>query len=332
MKIIKNLLLCSMLLFCMQAAAQSQSMIAITPYAGAIDGVPEGSLKSLDYRLTQLVTQNGFGSTSGAFVLTCNVLTLNKEAIPTVPVQYSMELEVSLYLVNILEEIIVAECPVTVKALEKNETKAYVQAFNQINPRSPKLRAFMTTCREKITEYYTERLPVLIAKAQTLADQDKFEEALAVLGTIPESVPQYMTVAQLSSKVHTEMLDRDATKAITQAKSAMVKKDYDAALKYVNSVHPASSLAQQAYAMIDKIADTMQQEEKAAREAELKEAEAKREQAERVRLDNLELEKLRIEAAKKTAVAQAKVAAEQQQSESSSLKGIRAWLLGKIGN
>ena len=171
-------------------------MVAITPYVDQIDGVPDAALKPLGYKLTQLVTQNGFGSTSGEFILTCDVLTLSKEAIPTAPVQYSLELEVGIYLVNVLEQVIVAEIPVTVKALDKNEVKAYSQAFNQINPRSPKLRAFMTSCREKITEYYTERLPVLMAKAQTLADQDRYEEALAVLGTIPESVPQYFTVAE----------------------------------------------------------------------------------------------------------------------------------------
>ena len=329
MKRAKLLLVCIMLLFCVKVSAQS--MVAITPYVDQIDGVPDAALKPLGYKLTQLVTQNGFGSTSGEFILTCDVLTLSKEVIPTAPVQYSLELEVGIYLVNVLEQVIVAEIPVTVKALDKNEVKAYSQAFNQINPRNPKLRAFMTSCREKITEYYTERLPVLMAKAQTLADQDRYEEALAVLGTIPESVPQYFTVAEMSSKVYTKLLDRDATIHINHAKAALVKKDYDAALAAVNNVHPASSLSKQAYAMIDQIYNSLQEAERIAREDALREAQEKKELAEKVRQDNLELEKLRIEAAKKTAVAQAKVAVERQQAENETLKGIRAWLLGKIG-
>ncbi len=311
------------------AEQPATALVAISPYVTAeIAGVPEVSVKSLNHKLTQMVTQNGFGSTSGAFILTCQVLPLTKEAIPTMPVKYSLELEVSFYLVNTLEKVIVAEYPVTVKAIANSENGAYNQALKLVNPRSPKLRAFMDRCREKITEYYALKLPALVAKAEALAHQDKYEESLAILGSIPESVPEYIKVQTLSTEIHTKMLDRDAVIQINKARAAIAQKDFDAALKHVNAVHPASTLSSKAYAMIDEISSKMEEEERLAKEEELRLAQEQKAQAEKVWNDNVELEKLKIEAAKKTAVAQAKVAAEQ--SDQSFLKEMNSWLLGKM--
>lgn len=325
----KKVIISFLAIFLASFSASGQQMIGITPYADKLAGIPEAAVQPLQHKLTQLVTQNGFGSLSGEFVLTCNVLVVNKSVVPTTPAQYSMDLEVSFYLVNALEQVIVTEIPVAVSSLESNETKAYIQAFNQINPRNPKLRTFMSSCREKIEEYYAARLPVLVAKAQSLAQQNKYEQAMAILGTIPESVSEYMVVSDLCSQIYGKMLDRNATVSINKAKSALTQKDYNAALAFINEVDPASSLAKQAYAMIDTIQGSIDEQLRLENEAQLKQATEQKALAEKVWDDRVMLTKLQIDAAKKAAIAQANAKA--QAGESQTIKKLSTWLFGKLG-
>ena len=327
MNILRKSILFILMLVGMQAWGQQGNLIAITPFVEPIDGVPETAMRTLSNKLKQIATQNGFGAQGGEFVLTCNVIPIDKQAIPTMPVQYSLELEVSLYVVNMLEDIIIDEYAVNVSGLESNEGKAYAQAFMQINPRNPQIKAFMGGCREKIKQYYTDKLPAIMAKAQSLATSDDYEGALAVLGAIPDCIPQYADVAKMSSDIYVQMLDRDARTAISQAKGALAQRNYGEAIDYISTVHPGSTLAKEAYALIDKVQSTIRAEENFQYQEKLRLAAEKKEAAERVWSDNVELEKLRTQAAAKTAVAQAQIVTE---SNGSFTKDLRKWLLGKL--
>ena len=180
------------LCFCFPLMLFSQERnIAITPLLPAEVDIPESLRPMLQQKLLQIATTNGYGSESDDFILTANVMVLEKTAVPTVPPQINLTLEVSLYVINRLEKVIVAEKSVQIGGIDKTENSAYTQALKQLNPRKSEIRSFMTSAREKIVEYYTEKLPALLAKAQSLADMGNTDEALAVLSTIPEVVHAY---------------------------------------------------------------------------------------------------------------------------------------------
>lgn len=314
-----------MLMFAgLQLSAQQGNLIGITPFLDTIPGVPAASMRNLENKLKQVATQNGFGSQSGDFILTCNVVPIDRQAIPTMPVQYSVELEVSFYVINVLEELIVDEMSVNVSGLESNEAKAYAQAFMQINPRTPQMKTFMGGCREKICQYYTEKLPALKAQAQALASRDDYEGALAVLGTIPQAIPEYAEVAKMSSGIYVQMIDRDAKIALNKAKGALAQRNYDEALDCVNTIHPGSTLAQDANAMIDEIQRTIRAEEQFKYQEKLRIAAEKKAEAEKLMANQMELEKMRLEASVKKSVAHAKIV---EQSNRPVLKKLRAKVL-----
>ena len=197
-----------MLVFVRWTFAQSQ--ISITPIVPDELDLNSSLSNTLKHRLLQMATVNGFGSSSGEFVLTVNIIPLEKEVLPTVPVTVKVNLEVSVYAVGVAEQIIIDELSFEVGAMAKNEAMAMGSAFRKINPRKPEIKAFMASVREKIENYYIDRTPVLIAKAQQLADKGEFDQALAVLSTIPESVSEYMTVSEMMRTVHQQMIDKYA--------------------------------------------------------------------------------------------------------------------------
>lgn len=311
-------------LFLPAAAFAQTEMVALTPYVCEELALPADAGNTLRQRLVQLVTQNGFGSLSGEFVLTPNVLVIDKQATATAPAQFIVDLELSLFVIALQEQTVIDETSVSLRGIGRTEAKAWIAAINQLKPRTPALRNFMERTRGRIVDYYAQRTPVLIAKAQSLADRECYEEAIAVLDAIPECVPEYVSVARLKVDVATQLLDRVAQTAIQRARVEMAKGNHAEAMDALLAVNPASTLAGEAYGMIDTIVRRMSEAERAAREAELARLEREREDAQRAFDNNMMLEKMRLEAASKQAAAQAQVAAEKSVGEASS------WLFGKL--
>lgn len=309
----KSLYMALALLLIVPFSVNAQKLIGISPFVSEECKVPPHAVKTLKHKLTQIVTQSGYGSTSNEFYLTTSVVDVNKQAIPTVPVQYEVELEVSLYLVVPAEGIIIAEYPILVKGMESNESKAYVQALNQVNPRSPKIRMFMQSCREKIVDYYNTSLPAKLKKAETFATQGDYASAVSVLAFFPDCVEGYDKVAEKMSEYYQKQIDLEAQYSIKEAEALMVKEDYAAALDILSSVNPLSTKSTEAMTLIYKI-DEIAKAKKAAElqakvEARQRALEAEQRAYERDLETMQRTQDYNLKMAKITADAQAKYAA-----------------------
>lgn len=298
--------------------------IAITPIVPDEIDLTEGSKSALQQRLLQMVTLNGFGSYSNDFILTANLIPISKNIIPGTSPQVSVHLEVSVYLVGVAEQVILDEYSLEVKGVAKNDNQAMAKAIKQINPRKPEIRAFMSTAREKIEKYYIERTPALIAKAQMLANREEYEKALAVLSSVPESVSEYLTVVDMMTSIHQQMIDKEAVRLIQYAKNNIIKKNYSDALDDLFLVDPMSTKAPEAQNIINQIKAKIEEQDRLAYEAKLREQDAAIEAARRTQ-DNAELNR------KAHLDASYKVAEEESKSGFESLKSeVKSWLFGKL--
>lgn len=302
----------------------AQTQISITPMVPDELGLNENLSNTLKQRLLQMATINGLGASSGEFLLTANIIPMEKEVIPTAPPQVKVNLEVSVYAIGVAEQIIIDEYSFEVGAMGDNENNAMGKAFRKINPRKPEIKSFMASVREKIEKYYIDRTPVLIAKAQQLADREEYDKALSVLATIPESVGEYLTVTEMMRSVHQQMIDKYALRSIQEAKNNMILKKYPEALDCLLYVDPMSSHTKEAKEMISQIQNNIEARDNAAYAARIKEQEQKMEMAQRAYDDEQVLKRMQLEASYN--------AAEQvNKSESESLKSqVSSWLFGKL--
>ena len=297
-----------------QQMLDSEMMIGVTPALPAKMDIPEQAQKVLLQKLRQVSTQNGFGSFSGDFVLTANPLLTNKSVAEIIPPQTLIELEISIYLLNIQEQIIVDEIAISGKGLNSNETRAFIQAIQVVNPRSPAVRTFMKGCREKITAYYTTRVPALLAKAQSLAEREQYQEALAVLSSVPESVDEYSAVAEQMVAIYLKEIDKKASGILQGVKAALATKDYEKALELLLQIDPSSTYFKEASTLIDSVKANIDAQEK----AEL-------EERQRALDDRMKLEKMRLEAAQKMGASYA------QETEKAAIEEkLTDWFLGKF--
>ncbi len=168
-----------------QNTLSSKSMVAITPVVCSSLELDDNSKQMLNMKLLQVVTSNGFGSASCRYALIPNIVIINKQVAPTVPVMYSIEFELSLYVVDMVEDIVMNETSVILKGMDRVEGRAYASALNQIAPRSPQMQVFMDKSRTSILDYYATRTMTLLKKAESLAERELYDEAMAKL---PEGV------------------------------------------------------------------------------------------------------------------------------------------------
>ncbi|MFR9650776.1 MAG: hypothetical protein SNG35_01975 [Rikenellaceae bacterium] len=237
-----------------QSVLSTKEMVSITPVLGSEIQLPEQGKKMLSQKLTQITTQNGFGAThGGGIVLTANVVVMNSQATATVPPMIAVEAELSLVLLNISEKIIIDELTIPLRGIDSNKDRALIKAINTLSPRSTEVRRFMTNCRTKVLDYYTTRVPIIIANANSLVERREYDQAMAILATIPNTVDEYPVIADMMVEIYIKRLDITATDIINRAQLMESRGEFNNAMEALLRVDQSSTLYPTALKRIESI-------------------------------------------------------------------------------
>lgn len=299
-------LLCSLPIFAQQTL-DSKQMVGITPMMYDQVKLPPDAKSAMTLKLRQLATQNGFGSMSQDFVITADVVTVDKQRTTTAPVQFIVELQVSIYVVNALEKVIINETSMGVKGIGAYDSKAIINAINQINAKTPEMRSFMNQSRTKIVDYYVTMTPSIMKKASSLAESGRYDEALRALSSVPTCIDQYPAVADMLKDVYLKKLDSQAQSAINKANAEIALGNYSKAIEAMVAIDPLSPQSSQVSGMISKIESKLSAAQKAAADLKLKEYEVKKAQLSASKSE-ADLSKSIVESAAKVAQAKANTA------------------------
>ncbi|MCL4857242.1 MAG: hypothetical protein KJZ55_08245, partial [Flavobacteriales bacterium] len=166
---------------------------------------------------------------------------------------------VNLYIGDGFDGTLFASTSIQVKGVGQNETKAYMQALNNIKPENPELAAFVQKGKEKIVEYYNSKCDFIIKEANTLASQNKYEEAIFLLTSVPDACAQcYDKAIAAIGPMYQKMIDRDCKLKLAEASniwSANQSMDAaDQAGAILSSIEPQSSCYGEVKALNAKIA------------------------------------------------------------------------------
>ena len=194
----------------------------------------------------------------------------------------------------------------------------------------------MTEARTKIETYYKHQLPNIKAKAISASERGDYKLALAILGVVPESLPEYPELAQMMTDFYQKMIDRDAAQQLQEAKAAYAKRDYHLALEILGKINPLSNKYEEADALIVKETEFYEKEYQTAereriedRERMIQERKEDRAEAIEMRKDRTRLEELRINAAKEAAIANAGIVSLERQSKTDFFKVLLATIASK---
>ena len=185
-----------------------------------VEGIPASAKRMLVNKMAQITTKNGIGGSglNPQFILTPNVSVLTKNITATAPPMTALTLEFTMYIGDGFEGTVFSSMSIEAKGVGTNETKAYISAIKRLKPGNPDIKAFIEEGKGKIVEYYNSKCDFIIKDAQTLADQNKYDEAIWKLTTVPDVCKEcYDKCMDAVAPMYKEKIDRECEIKFTQA-------------------------------------------------------------------------------------------------------------------
>lgn len=274
MKVIKLIVL-TMTLFCYATTAQSQNSslssntassaaadacrLALTPYLpNNVGSLTEEARSILENQLNQITTKNGIGGSSinKQFIITANVLESTKDISATTPVIYSFGLEVIFYIGDGISGVKFASLALSAKGSANSETKAYIKALKEIKPYDPVFKKFIDEGKAKIIEYYRTNADVIIAEANALSSQNKFDEAIYKLVCVPNICKEaYDKCLNKIPEIYKAKMERECQKLLAESKVFISQDNYLSAAKVLSPLLPDLSCYPEVATVLQQITD-----------------------------------------------------------------------------
>ena len=276
------------------------SLLAVFPdQASKISDEAKAVLVTKMYLIS---TKHGIGgnSSSPRFIITANVIELTKDITPTTPAIYIYNLQLTLYIGDGIDGTLFSSIPISLKGSGKSETKAYIMALKGLDINNPKFGDFIDEGKTKIIKYYNSKCDFFLKESQSLVSQNKFEEAISKLTSIPEVCKVcYDKAMDAVGPIYQKQIDKDCKLKLVEANNAW-NSNQDATGASIAGgslvqIDPNASCFKEAQALSLKIAKRIQEIDKREWSFKMKEQQ-----------DNVNLQKATINAARDIGVAYAK--------------------------
>jgi hypothetical protein len=252
-----------------QTSADDAGRIALTPYIAQNGPIPSGAISVLTNKLNQITSANGMGSVAGnsRFIITANINTLTKDLIASAPPMTALTLDVTLYIGDGYEGRKFASHSITVKGVGTNETKAYLEAIKGISANNPEIKSFVEGSKKQIIDYYVNRCGNIMKEAQALEAQNKFEEAIYLLTSIPDAAQDcYNKGMAAALPIYKKKIDRDCKLKLAEATNIWnANQSWDSANEVgeiLTGIDPESACYKDVQALSSKIGKRVQELDK----------------------------------------------------------------------
>lgn len=165
----------------------------------------------------------------------------------------SVELGITITVRNMITNTVFNTIQISSKGEGYSENEAKRSAINKIDVSNPDYGEFVDVAKLKIFEYYNNNSGVLISKANTLASQQLFDEALALLSTYPESLSGYPQVSNTMSSIFKKSQTQYCSQILLSAQAAYSKQDLEEVVALVSTIDAQSSCAKEAKDLLNSV-------------------------------------------------------------------------------
>lgn len=205
-----------------QAKLEDFGRIILNTYLPDNSSIPAEAKKALETKLNQITTNNGMGGSSAnpRFIITAILNVGTKDIIPGPPQMIAQNIDVTLYVGDAITNTVFSNTVVSIKGVGTNENKSLIDAIKNINPKNKDISAFLEEGKNKIISYYTTQCDFIIKDAETLAKQEKFDEAIYKLALMPEVCKEcYFKCLDNLTTIYQQKINADCKSKFNEAKT-----------------------------------------------------------------------------------------------------------------
>ena len=302
----KKLILLILIAFQFNGTAQVKldvfGRIVLNTYLPDNNSIPAEAKKALETKLSQITTNNGMGGSSvnPRFIITAVLNVTTKDIIPGPPQMIAQNIEVTLFVGDAITNTAFSNTIISIKGVGTNENKALIDAIKNINPKNKDITAFLEEGKNKIISYYSTQCDFIIKDAETLAKQEKYDEAIYKLALVPEVCKDcYFKTTELVGTLFQQKIDTDCKTKLSKAKmlwnGQQNIKQAEEVIAVISDINPNAACYTAAANFTKEINSKIKEDEKARLELAFKKYN-----------DKMELEKQQVNAYKEIAVEYAK--------------------------
>lgn len=184
--------------------------------------IPEESVTFLTNLMKKAVVANGYadGKPTGRFALVAACDVISKDIAPTTPPKISIKLELTLFVVDLIDNKIFDSCDMAISGIGTNKTKAYNTAFQKVRSQKAKVGKMLAGAKDEILEYYTNSCPTIIRQATILAEMGDYDKAIFSLMSVPDICADcHIKCQAMASEIYHKKIDAQSSKLLAQAKA-----------------------------------------------------------------------------------------------------------------
>jgi hypothetical protein len=178
------------------------------------------------------------------------------------------------------------------KGTGKTTDLAINNAINSLSANDSSISNFIEKSKSKINQYYEQNCSSIINKANSLEKAGQYEEALAIIMSVPESVSCYNLAQNKALETYKNYQKKNCNIIIKQAQASIAEKKYSFALESLTQIDSTSPCEAESNALIKSVENKISAEEKKELDILMK-----------LHNDAVSLEKTRINAIKDIAAA-----------------------------
>lgn len=315
MNTFRKILLCAAAVLA-AGALRAQSVVDMAAYIDDATAAQlgESNTAALRNKINQIVIRNGMAATEGLFAVVPTLTVTDDGVVDTgMTTVHVVRADLTLSVMNTVDNTVFASQTVSLQANGKNSEACLRSLINRVNVSDVRFAKMIKDVQQSIADYYSRQMSKILAKVNSFIAREEYDEAMAALAMIPESVDEYATVADLKVQVYNRLLENEVKKAMAEADIRVRQGNIDGALEICLACNPLSP-------NYSEVIDFMRRLDASAAAAE---AEAREEELRKL---DVEAKRQRIE--QEAAVEGNVLKAEQVESSRKKGKSLGEWLFG----
>ncbi len=216
-------------------------------------------------RLATAITATGVTASPDLdrFFVTGKISHLYKEVVPGPPISNVMHSTLTLYIGDNITRKVYATTSYELRGAGTTETRAYINAFQQLNSKNSQLQKFVEQGSEKILDYYNAEYPTLIKRARQASLMRHYDEALSYVTAIPECCTGYNEANKLVLSIYEKYINHEAQTLLNRAKTewASSPDEYGAksAFAFLTQIDPDAECYGEASSLYKEIKKTVKE-------------------------------------------------------------------------
>lgn len=222
------------------------------PQNSVLDANSKTLLKN---KLLTAATSQGVAATEcSAIAMVPEVSILSDEKVESgMRTIYTRQISITVTVRNLITNTVFNSIQIETSGEGYSVNDALRSAVTKTNLANERYTSFVVEAKNKINEYYSNNTSSLIGKAKTLASQQQYDEALALLSTYPESLSGYPLISNAITDIFNKSQSKYCGELMQAARAAYAQRDFTSASDIAAMINPQSSCASEAKQLLAQV-------------------------------------------------------------------------------